>query len=210
MIYKNTLFQLAMIFLAGIITLSSCDAQRGGILRSRQAASPGQAFPAFQGTTLNGRPVDNFIFEGHVTLVSAWRIGCEWSIVEIAEYNKLHDTLRDPRFQLISMTPQSREELSELFARHNAGTPGFPGELVPRYDVLPMCTEEHARPADAGDGRCTVLEELLGAEVYPITFVVGPDGVIRHRHDGLIVHPETFEPDITEFRLELDSLLRVL
>ncbi len=204
---------ISIAFILFAVLLVACDAQRTSASRARTLASVGLPFPEFSGTTLEGSTVDNGIFRNKVTLVSAWRIGCEWSLVEIAEYNHLYDSIRDPRFQMISMAPQDRNDLRGHYDKYGSADIG--GEdrvmpVVPHYPVVPMCVEGSTSAAAPGDGRCTALEELVGAEMYPITFVVGPDGVIRHRHDGLMVDPETLKPDLSEFKRELDSLLTVL
>jgi hypothetical protein len=193
----------SIILLFSAVLLFSCDAGHRSIARARAGTNVGQPFPPFSGSTLQGERLDNSVFRDRVTLVSAWRVGCEWSQVEIAEYNRLRETITDRRFQMISMAPQTEEELQQFYGEPRDGT-----IHAPAYPVVPMCRETDEISEEAG--RCTRLEELIGAEVYPITFIVGPDGTIRHRHDGLLVDATTFEPDMSVFRQELDSLLRVL
>src|SRR5690606_12639553 len=159
--------------------------------------------------------IDNTTFNDRVTLVSAWRLGCRWSMLEIAEYNQMISEIRDDRFQVISFAPHTKDEMESFYRRDESMLNQIKEAIdvpvaVPEYDVLPMCSLKRYSQPDTIAAQCDALRDMLGVEEFPVTFIVGPDGVIRHRHDGLIVDEETMEPDISEFRADLDSLLRVL
>jgi peroxiredoxin len=205
--------KLALVGLS-VILLSASAPTKKRVSRGRESAAVGKPFPEFHGTTLFGNNVDGTVFRDHVTLVSAWRIGCAFCMLEIPEYNALIDSITDPRFQVLSFAPQTRDELVNFYsddtskapaaARYQMGTP------IPKYDVLPMCSKRREKDPNTLTIQCDVLEKLLGADGFPLTFIVGPDGIIRHRHDGLLADPVTFRPRLGRFKQELDSLLRVL
>ena len=135
-------------------------------------------------------------------------------MLEVPEYNSLIDSIQDDRFQMISFAPQTREELTEFYGADTSKAPAAlryqMGTPVPRYDVLPMCIKKRKKDPNVIRVQCDDLEELLGADGFPVTFIVGPDGIIRHRHDGMIADPVTYKPQLGRFKQELDSLLRVL
>ena len=182
--------------------------------KKRQATTVGSAFPTFSTTTFQGSTWNNSVFTGKVTLVSAWRIGCSWCMMEIPEYNNMLDTIHDPRFQMISFAPQTMDEISNFYGEDTAFAPAAirvgMGVPVPAYDVAPMCTKKREKDPHVLTVQCDALEELLGADGFPVAFIVGPDGVIRHRHDGMLADPETMRPKLDLFMNELDSLLRSL
>jgi hypothetical protein len=83
------------------------------------------------------------------------------------------------------------------------------GAPPPKYDALPMCSTKREKDPDVLTVQCNALEDLLGADGYPVTFIVGPDGVIQHRHDGMYLDTVTYQPNMRPFLKELDSLLHL-
>lgn len=182
--------------------------------KARSATAAGQPFPPFNGTALSGATWNNSLFRDRVTLVSLWRIGCGACMLEMPAYDALLDSIRDQRFQIISMAPQTRDELAAFYSADPHSPIGRACAAMdwkaPRYDVLPMCVTKRFKKAGELGVQCSALEALFGNDGYPVTFVVGPDGVIRHRHEGLPMDMATMRPSISAFRQELDSLLKAL
>jgi thiol-disulfide isomerase/thioredoxin len=203
---------LVLVGLSAFLLAASAPPPKKRMHRAREATAVGKPFPDFSGTTLNGRQIDGGVFRGRVTLVSAWRIGCAFCMLEIPEYNSLVDSIADPRFQVISFAPQTRGELEEFYGSDTSKAPAAAryqmGIPVPKYDVLPMCSKKREKDPNVLTVQCDALEDLLGADGFPVTFIVGPDGTIRHRHDGLLADPITLQPQLGRFKAELDSLLR--
>lgn len=204
-----------IILLMSTTLFFSCGAGNKSLDVEPPHAEEGEPFPPFIGISVKGRTIDNTIFNDHITLVSAWRLGCKWSMLEIHEYNQLLKEVQDERFQIISLAPHTKEELEALYG----GDQSMLGRLkeitdapiaVPEYDALPMCSLKRYEHPDSITAQCDAIRDLLDVNEFPVTFIVGPNGVIRHRHDGLIVDQQTMQPDISEFRADLDSLLRVL
>ncbi len=202
--------------IASIIFLfSACGSGQKGLNTDAPEAAEGDPFPPFIGISVKGATIDNTAFNDRVTLVSAWRLGCRWSMLEIAEYNKMIGEIQNDRFQVISFAPHTKDEMEAFYRRDESMLNQIKEAIdvpiaVPEYDVLPRCSLKRFSQPDTIAAQCDALRDMLGVEEFPVTFVVGPDGVIRHRHDGLIVNEDTMEPDISEFRADLDSLLRVL
>ncbi|MCB9182588.1 MAG: redoxin domain-containing protein [Flavobacteriales bacterium] len=200
--------------MTSLVLLCAAIPGRKKVERAREAASVGRPFPEFRGVTLRGHPVSDSVFQGRVTLVSAWRIGCFWCMQEIAEYNALLDSVEDPRFQILSFAPQTREELDGFYGEDTSlasvAVRNLYGAPAPSYDVVPMCEQKRENAPEALVVQCDALEELLGADGLPVTLVVGPDGFIRHRHDGMLAEAASRRIDLRGFRRELDSLLRAL
>ena len=183
------------------------------VARRLAETSVGRPFPAFSGTTLQNRAVDNSMFKDHVTLVSLWRIGCTWCMLEIPVYNALGDSIRDPRFQIFSMAPHTMDELVSFYSDDTTQVPALVRQAIgappPAYDALPMCSTKREKDPYTLSLQCDALEDLLGVDGYPVTFIVGPDGVIQHRHVGMYVDPVTYKPNMRSFLHELDSLLHL-
>ena len=182
--------------------------------RIRKATSVGHRFPKFEGTTLWGRHIDQSLFKDRVTLIHVWKLSCHWSMKGIQEYSAMVDSITDPRFQMISMAPQTREDLGSAYGPDSiAPLPNVhrsASSRVPHYDVLPMCTPLRRPPAYGPAFDCRTLEDLLGVIGYPLVIIVGPDGVIHFREEGLPLDVATLQPDLRGFKHDLDSLLRVL
>lgn len=204
---------LLLVPLVAVLMAASLPLGRKGA-KARAATAVGQPFPAFGGITISEAHWDNAIFKDKVTLVSLWRIGCTWCMLEIPYYDALLDSVNDPRFQIISLAPQTRDELAAYYSTGQDSPVAKARDamhwMIPRYDVLPMCATKRIKKAGELGIQCSALEELFGADGYPVTLVVGPDGVIRHRHEGLPVDAPTMQPKLDDFRNELDSPLRVL
>ncbi|HRD51027.1 MAG TPA: TlpA disulfide reductase family protein [Flavobacteriales bacterium] len=174
----------------------------------------GHSFPEFSGNSLRGETWSNALFKDKVTLVSFWRIGCGACMLEMPAYDALLDSIRDRRFRIISMAPHTPDELEDFYSTESdasiAQVRNAMGGIIPRYDVLPMCsTKRFKKPGELGV-QCGTLEKLFGADGFPVTLIVGPDGIIRHRHEGLPVDRSTMRPALDGFRRELDSLIRAL
>jgi thiol-disulfide isomerase/thioredoxin len=152
----------------------------------KQKLAPGRSFPHLNMTTLNGTVVDSSFFNGKITLVSFWRIGCLPSMMEIPAYNELIGRISDPRFQVISLSPHTRDELHAFYGEDTASTyvkvREALGSDVPRYDVIPMCSTRRSQDPSEIGVQCNTLKKLLDIDSYPVTLVVGPDRVIRHQH----------------------------
>lgn len=180
----------------------------------RAATAVGKPFPAFEGRTLGGEYWNNTVFQDKVTLVSLWRIGCTWCILEMPEYDRLLDSVRSDRFQVISLAPQTMDEVQGYYS-NDSTLPAVQvrmaiGGIVPRYDVLPTCATKRETDPNVLTVQCSALEDLLGVDGYPATYIVGPDGLIRHRHIGMLVDPATHRPNMAGFRATLDSLVLAL
>ncbi len=70
---------LAIIFLVSIVFIS---------------AKEGDMFPSFEGTDLNGNPVDQSIFLGKVTVVNFWFSTCPPCLAELGDLDALDKELR--------------------------------------------------------------------------------------------------------------------
>jgi hypothetical protein len=206
----------SVLLLSAIVcwTLTASVTGKKDVSRTRKATSVGHRFPNFEGTTLWGQQFDHTRFKGRVTLVHVWKLDCHWSMKGIPEYSAIVDSISDPRFQMISMAPQTRVDLRRFYGPDSiASVPSVhrsTSSLIPHYDVLPMCTPLRKQPAYGPQDDCSTLEDLLGVIGYPVVLIVGPDGVIRYREEGFPINATSLEPDMRLFKIELDSMLKVL
>ena len=72
-----------------IATLALADAAASG------AAAQGTAFPQFEGSDLEGNPVDNSLFAGNAfTVVNFWFNGCKPCVEELDDLNALNEKVK--------------------------------------------------------------------------------------------------------------------
>ena len=129
--------------------------------------------PAFnlaplEGLLANGQPVPGFSNEdlkGRVTVVNVW---ASWCAPCRQEHPLLVDLARDPSIRVVGINQKDNPDNARRFL----GTLGNPYAAV---GVDP-------------NGRASIDWGVYGV---PETFIVGPDGTIRHKHIGPLT-PENF------------------
>jgi cytochrome c biogenesis protein CcmG, thiol:disulfide interchange protein DsbE len=129
--------------------------------------------PAFnlaplEGLLANGQPVPGFSnqdLRGRVTVVNVW---ASWCAPCRQEHPLLVDLARDPSIRVVGINQKDNPDNARRFL----GTLGNPYAAV---GVDP-------------NGRASIDWGVYGV---PETFIVGPDGTIRHKHIGPLT-PENF------------------
>jgi cytochrome c biogenesis protein CcmG/thiol:disulfide interchange protein DsbE len=129
--------------------------------------------PAFnlaplEGLVANGQPVPGFSnqdFKGRVTVVNVW---ASWCAPCRQEHPLLVDLARDPSIRVVGINQKDNPDNARRFL----GALGNPYAAV---GVDP-------------NGRASIDWGVYGV---PETFIVGPDGTIRHKHIGPLT-PENF------------------
>jgi cytochrome c biogenesis protein CcmG/thiol:disulfide interchange protein DsbE len=151
-------FALAVLFLARLV--AGGDPSR---VPSALIGRPVPAFslPAVEGLLEAGRPVpglDSADFKGQVTVVNVWG---SWCVPCRDEHPFLMELARDRGIRLVGVNQKDNPENARRFL----GQFGNPFAAV---------------GADA-NGRASIE---LGVYGVPETFIVGPDGTIRHKQIG--------------------------
>ena len=85
-----------------IATLALADAAASG------AAAQGTAFPQFEGSDLEGNPVDNSLFAGNAfTVVNFWFNGCKPCVAELGELDKLNKRISEQGGEVIGINVET-------------------------------------------------------------------------------------------------------
>nr|WP_205800044.1 DsbE family thiol:disulfide interchange protein [Microvirga terricola] len=129
--------------------------------------APAFALPALEGLTADGKPVPGFSNEdlkGRVTVVNVW---ASWCAPCRQEHPLLVELAKDPSVRLVGINQKDNPDNARRFL----GALGNPFAAV----------------GTDSNGRVSIDWGVYGV---PETFIVGPDGVIRHKHIGPLT-PET-------------------
>jgi len=156
---------LALLFLARLY--SGDPSKVPSALIGRPA--PAFALPALDGLQANGRPIPGLAREdlsGHVTVVNVW---ASWCAPCRQEHPLLMELAKDPGIRLVGINYKDNPENARRFL----GALGNPFAAV---------------GADP-NGRAAIDWGVYGV---PETFVIGPDGTIRHKQIGPLT-PEAMD-----------------
>ena len=81
------------------------------------AAAQGTAFPKFEGSDLEGNPVDNSLFAGNAfTVVNFWFNGCSPCVGELPALQKLHDSLKEKGGAVVGINVETLDENEDTIA----------------------------------------------------------------------------------------------
>lgn len=167
--------------IALLLCLGACEGKTSSVAERdiRREASPDGHIPVFGGKTLAGDAVSLADHRGKVILLNIWATWCTPCRQELPELQNLHRTLGDQGFTVIGVSvdkpaalPRARALVSELGLT-------YPNIFDP-------------------DGRAVEAFDVAG---YPTSFIIGRDGKMRWRRDGLI------RPEDDEVESELEAAL---
>ena len=133
----------------------------------------GQPAPALAGKTIDGTDLSLADLRGQVVLVNVWATWCKPCERELPELAKLHRDLSAQGFSVLGVSIDKRQLLGKVRA------------MVSGYNLeYPMLFDPESQAIGPW--------EVAG---YPTSVLVGRDGTIRWRRDGMI-HPD--DPDLDE------------
>ena len=139
----------------------------------------GQPAPALAGKTIDGDDLSLEELRGQVVLVNVWATWCKPCERELPELAKLHRERSPQGFSVLGVSVDKRQLLPKVRA------------MVTSYQLgYPTLFDPETRAIDPW--------KVAG---YPTSVLVGRDGTIRWRRDGMI-HPD--DPDLAR---ELDAAL---
>ncbi len=128
------------------------------------AAGGGQQAPALQGKTMTGDYIQLSDFKGTVVLVNIWATWCEPCKMELPELGRLHRELSPKGFTMLGVTVDkqaARRKVEHFIDKHDL--------------AYPMIFDP--------DGHSVGAFDVKG---YPTSLLVGRDGTLRWRRDGII------------------------
>lgn len=170
----STLAQVAFISLSGVAVYSFVSAAREG--ESRRLCAPVCALvpdyagqnrlaPNFELPALDGRMVRLSDYRGKVVVLNFWTKTCAPCLREMPSLNQLARALEGhPNVELLTVT-------TDESAADAAATLQSVLSEAPAFVTLV-------------DAESRVVEGLYGTTLYPETWIIDPDGVIRARVDG--------------------------
>ena len=127
-------------------------------------AFEGFVAPSLQGKTLSGDYIQLSDFRGKVVLVNVWATWCKPCVKELPELGRLHGSLSAQGFTVLGVSVDKvgvRRVVENFVAKHGLK---YPMILDP-------------------DGHAVGSFELKG---YPTSMLIGRDGKVRWRRDGII------------------------
>jgi peroxiredoxin len=124
-----------------------------------------RTIPDFELPDLDGKPVKISDFRGRVVILNLWTKTCRPCLEEMPSLADLAKVLeRHPEIQLLTITTDESAEDAR--------------------DTLRSVLGANVRLATLVDSQSKVVRELLGTRLFPETWFIDPNGVIRARIDG--------------------------
>ena len=125
----------------------------------------GQAAPAFEVESLDGRRLKLDDFRGKFLLIDFWATWCGPCVAEIPELKEVHDRFgKDERFAMLSLSLDAEKEAPRKLVEEKgmAWSQGFLGDW-----------------AEGG------VQDAYHVEAIPSLFLIGPDGTLKARACGV-------------------------
>lgn len=154
----NARSHLVFASLLALTTASGCQG------KGETKATNDEATPTFRGTTLDGAELDLAQFKGKVVLLNAWATWCEPCREELPELSRLHRKHQAEGFSVVGVNVDVKRQ--EKKVRRMAEDFDLP------YPVV----------LDQKNASVRTFE-IVG---YPTSFIIGRDGAVRWRRDGII------------------------
>jgi len=163
----------------------------------------GQKFPLISGATTKGHKIDSTYFNGKVTLITFFHVGCQPCLFEINWLKKLK---KQPGFQVLYIVPHTTKEM-QLF---NSSEPNYYSRIRRKnkagtidFDILSEC-EVKNKPTK--DTLCNAVSEKLRVTGYPTTFLLDGRLIIRQVWYGFAMDTVSAKQKIADWQKEIDKL----
>jgi thiol-disulfide isomerase/thioredoxin len=121
----------------------------------------GRRFPALTLTDFNGSHESMERYRGRLVILNVWATWCAPCRQEMPALERLHRKLDPARFAVIGLSVDSEGEIAQEFLRERG---------ISFRNYL--------------DEDSALARRLLGIRVYPVTFIIAPDGVLLRRIVG--------------------------
>lgn len=166
-----------------VAALVGCQGKSGGHGDDGDAAKAavGAAAPRYTGKTIDGEYIQLEDFRGKVVLLNMWATWCEPCKKELPELASLHRRHASRGFSVVGVSVDKPQALGKV--RQLVGQFGIDYPIV--FDP---------------SGEAVATFELTG---YPTSFLLGRDGKIRWRRNGII------KPQDQELGAEIEAALAV-
>jgi cytochrome c biogenesis protein CcmG, thiol:disulfide interchange protein DsbE len=176
---RSPLLAALLVSTVACTALAACQGKDGEGKAGSTSSAIGQPAPALAGKTIDGEPLSLEDLRGQVVLVNVWATWCKPCTKELPELAKLHRERSPQGFAVLGVSVDKRQLLHKV------------RETVQSYQLeYPMLFDPEGRAIDPW--------KIAG---YPTSVLVGRDGTIRWRRDGMI------HPDDPELAKQLDAAL---
>lgn len=163
---------LVLVALLCGVAVPACQGKDSGRPGGAAASSIGQPAPALAGKTIDGDPLALADLQGQVVLVNVWATWCKPCMRELPELATLHRNHSAQGFTVLGVSVDKRQMLGKVRS------------MVTSYALeYPMLFDPESQAIDPW--------QIAG---YPTSVLIGRDGTIRWRRDGMI-HPDDPELD---------------
>lgn len=140
--------------------MAACSGKDG----TGTAAKSGKPAPSLQGKTVDGKYMQLSDLAGDVVLVNVWATWCKPCKKELPELGRLHDAHKGQGFSVLGVTVDKVAALPVV------------RRFISQHELhYPMIFDP--------DGHSVGAYEIKG---YPTSFIIGRDGTLRWRRDGII------------------------
>ena len=155
--------------------------------------SQAQSFraPCLQGKTLSGINADSTYYNGKLTIISFFYIGCMPCMKEIPVLNRLKDHYAGRNLQILAVAPHNARQLREWNVKELTAL--YKTEPI-RYDILPECSDSLDKPGFSP--LCYTQSRKFGVNAYPTAVFVNGNGEIIMNVEGFPMRDnseETFQ-----------------
>lgn len=155
---------------------AGCQGGSGGFAKG---SSPGTPAPTLAGKTIDGERVALSDFRGQVVLVNVWATWCKPCTAELPELARLHDELSAEGFTVLGVSVDKRQMLAKVRAMVQSFELHYPNLFDP-------------------EGTAVSGWKVAG---YPTSVLVGRDGTVLWRRNGMI------QPDDPELSKQIEAAL---
>ena len=128
-------------------------------------------FPLKDFTDIQDNKIKKDSFRGKVLIINCWSISCAPCIKEMPYLNKLKDRLNSDKYVFLGITFDDTESITKFF--NSDRLKEFLSTQHPTFNFRIIPNQK------------TLLNNILGVQSYPTTFIVDQKGIIKQMIEGV-------------------------
>ncbi|HVU53451.1 MAG TPA: TlpA disulfide reductase family protein [Puia sp.] len=170
-----------------------CLAGGHAFSQSARAKWVGKPFPATEFTDMDHQRISTEDLKGSILVVNCWSVSCGPCVAEIPDLNRLVDSLEGKKVVFLGLTYDKYPEIAAFFQSQRLKDLLHMEKPVFKFRLI---------------GEEKDFLGTLGVGVYPTTFIVGPDGVVRDVILGVSMDKDHQLLSYQKIRPAIDQLMR--